>query len=82
MTLRLLNMARLSGGMASGMVVMREGLRSQVGAAASCGDGRRRREEERRNRILAVTGARVDEWRRDSCMADKVAWTKRDTVTA
>lgn len=77
MTLRLLNMARLSGAMASGIVGMREGLRSEVRAEASCGDGRRRREEERRSRNLAVTGARVDEWRRDSCMAERVAWTER-----
>ena len=77
MTLRLLNVFRLSGAMASGIGGMREALRSGVGAVASCGDGRRRREEERRSRTLAVTGARVDEWRRDSCMADRVDWRER-----
>ncbi|CAF95776.1 unnamed protein product, partial [Tetraodon nigroviridis] len=43
------------------MVPMTEGLRSGVGAVASCGDGRRRREEDRRNSTLAVTGALVEE---------------------
>lgn len=78
MTLRLLNVPRLSLAVASGIVVMREGLRSAAGVAASCGDGRRRREEERRSSTLAVTGARVDEWRRDRCMADRVDWTDRE----
>lgn len=81
MTLRLLNVPRLSDAVASGIVGMREGLRSgAAGAAASCGDGRRRREEERCNRTLAVTAARVDEWRRDNCMIDRVAWTEREMV--
>ncbi len=74
MTLRLLNVPRLSGAVVSGIVGMREGLRTgAAGAAASCGDGRRRREEEQRSRTFAVTGARVEEWRRDSCMTDRVA---------
>lgn len=80
MTLRLLNWPRLSGAMTSGIVGMREGLLSELaGAAMSCGDGRRRREEVRCSRTLAVTGAWVDEWRRDSCMADRVAWTETET---
>lgn len=78
MTLRLLNVLRLSLAVASGIVVMREGLRSGAGAVASCGDGKRRREEERRSSTLAVTGARVDEWRRDRCMADRVAWAETE----
>lgn len=78
MTLRLLNVPRLLLAMASGIVGMREGLRSGVGAVASCCDGRRRREEERRSSTLAVTGAWVDEWRRDRCMADRVDWTERE----
>lgn len=81
MTLRLLNVPRLSLAVASGIVVMREGLRSGTGAVASCGDGRRRREEERRSNTLAVTGARVDEWRRDRCMADRVDWAEREIRT-
>ena len=79
MTLRLLNWLLLSGAVASGIVGMREALRSGPGVVASCGEGRRRREEERRRRALADTGARVDEWRRDSCMAERVAWTQRET---
>lgn len=79
MTLRLLNWPLLSGTLASGIVGMREGLRSGPGVMASCGEGRRRREEERRSRTLAVTGAWVDEWRRESCMAESVAWTQRET---
>ena len=79
MTLRLLNVPRLSPTAASGIVGMREGRRSAVGAAtavaASCCNCRRRREEERRSSTLAVTGARVDEWRRDRCIADSVDWT-------
>lgn len=85
MTLRLLKTPRLSFAAASGIVGMREDLRSGAGvgvgaaaAAASCVDGRRRREEERRSSTLAVTGARVDECRRDSCMADSVAWTRTE----
>lgn len=81
MTLRLLKVPRLSGAVASGIVVMREGLRSgTAGAAASSGDGKRRRAEEQRSRTFAVTGAWVDEWRRDSCMADRVAWTDKEIV--
>lgn len=75
MTLRLLNVTRLSVAMVSGIVPMTEGLRSGVGAVASWGDGRRRREEDRRNSTLAVTGALVDECRRDRCMAESAAWT-------
>lgn len=80
MTLRLLNAPRLSPATASGIVGISEGLRcSGAGAAASasCGDGKRRREEERRSKTLAVTGARVEEWRRDRCMADRVDWKQR-----
>lgn len=78
MTLRLLNWPLLSGVVASGIVGIREGLRSGMGEGAetSCGVDRRRREEERRSRSLAVTGARVDEWRRDSCMAERVVCTQ------
>lgn len=75
MTLRLLNVLLFSGAVASGIGGIREGLRSGAGTDASCGDGRRRREEERRRRTLAVTGALVDECRRDSCMDDRVLWT-------
>lgn len=79
MTLRLLNAPRLSPATASGIVGISEGLRCSGAAAAvaSCGDGKRRREEERRSSTLAVTGARVEEWRRDRCMADRVDWTQR-----
>lgn len=81
MTLRLLNVTRLSVAMVSGIVPMREGLRSGVGAVASCGDGRSRREEDRRNSTLAVTGALVDECRRDRCMAERADWTTQTDST-
>lgn len=75
MTLRLLKAPRFSVAMVSGMVAMMEGLCSGVGALTSCGDWRRRREKERRSSTLAVTGALVEEWRRDRCMADSADWT-------
>lgn len=78
MTLRLLNVLLFSGAVASGIGGIREGLRSGAGTVASCVEGRRRREEERRRRTLAVTGALVDECRRDSCMDDRVLWTDRE----
>lgn len=55
---------------------MREGLCSRAGAVTSCGEERRRREEERRSKTFAVTGAQVDEWSRESCMAERVSWTQ------
>lgn len=75
MTLRLLNCLRLSGRKASGTVGMRECLRSGDGSGTSCDKRRRRREDERRSKTFAVTGAQVDEWSRESCMAESVAWT-------
>lgn len=75
MTLRLLKVTCLPVAMVSGMVPVSEGLRSGVGAVASCGDGRRRREEDRRNNTLAVSGALVDKCRRDRCMAERADWT-------
>lgn len=81
MTLRLLNVARFSVTMVSGIVLMTEGLRSGVGAVASCGDGRRRRDEDRRSSTLAVTGALVDECRRDRCMAESADWTTQTNST-
>lgn len=77
MTLRLLNMPRLSVAMVSGIVPMTEGIRSGVGVVASCGVGRRRREEDRRSSTLAVTGALVDECRRDRCMDESADWIRQ-----
>lgn len=81
MRLRLLNVTRLSVAMVSGIVPMTEGLLSGEGGVASCGDGRRRREEDRRNRTLAVTGALVDECRRDRWTAERADWTTQTELT-
>lgn len=81
MTLRLLNVTRLSVAMVSGIVPMTEGLRSGLAGVASCGNGRRRREEDRCNSMFAVTGALVDECRRDRCMAERTDWTTQTDST-
>lgn len=81
MTLRLLNVTRFSVAMVSGIVLMTEGLRSGAGALASCGNGRRRRDEDRRSSTLAVTGALVDECRRDRCMDESADWTTQTNST-
>lgn len=84
MTFLLLKALRLSvGSVTSGIVGgMSEGLRSVMeGAAASCGEGSRRLEGVRQRRTLAVTGAWVEEWRRESCMDERVFWKERGRDT-
>lgn len=73
MTLRFLNRPGLSGVTASEMMGTSEGFCTSGGSTSSCGGGKRRREEVRRSKTLAVTGAQIDEWKRDNCMAERVS---------